>query len=553
MKRKIALLSNITISILEQKLRKKYEVYLPAGYDTWISEVLNKDSGYHQFSADLVFFFFDCKEARRNWETVETGIEQLEVWLHTMEKAMENSEESTFFISNLDIPVDTISPLDKPVVEKQWEYHWQRAVERLTEKYGHCHLFDMKQLVEQMGRNQFYSFKMWYSGNIPYSLEAIKKIEEKIECYSKTVFSARKKVLAVDLDNTLWGGVIGEEQWDGIELSEHKAGARFYDLQCRIKELKESGILLAIVSKNNEADVRAVWENPAGMVLKENDFVCKKINWKDKAENLLEIAEELNLGLDSFVFLDDNPVERELVRQRLPEVTVLDFPEDTAKLEQTILDAAKRYFSVFRLTGEDAKKTEVYQQEQKRHQLKQTACSFEEYIKTLNIWVNIEELKKEKLERAVQLCQKTNQFNVTTKRYTQAEMLGFMQEEATKVLVISAGDCYGEQGLVAVVILKEKKTEVYVDTFLMSCRVMGRYLEEIIMDEIVCAYKEKGFRKITALYEKTTKNKPVECFYEQQGFCLVSGSADKKQYELILAEDQRKRNKKELYENVIWQ
>jgi FkbH-like protein len=332
------------------------------------------------------------------------------------------------------------------------------------------------------------------------------------------VLSRTKKLLVVDLDNTLWGGVIGEEGIDGIQLGEDGVGKCYRDFQRAIAGLKRQGVLLAINSKNNLQDVQDAFERHPMMVLALDDFICKRINWSNKATNMAEIAAELNLGLDSFVFIDDNAVERQLVKENLPEVNVPDFPERPVQLRRWFVDSVVySHFPRYRLTAEDQRKTEQYQANVGRQKL-QESLDLQGFVEGLGITVRFYTDTLEHVDRATQLTQKTNQFNTTTRRYSPAQMRSFMESSSKGVVLLEYEDKFGKEGIVGLSLLDLDKGEV--DSFLLSCRIIGRGVESRFLDEIERQMRETGHRAVTARFISTAKNQPASTLFEDHGYEL---------------------------------
>jgi len=510
-----------------------YEIYIPAGYDTWQLELINADSTFNTERFDSAFVFLYCKDVKKGWRNYSDSRAMLNGWREALAAAVARKPETQFFIANLDIASDKIQQVKSHLREQSWEHTWQFMINSLVRKFPNVYLFNMKSIVEEHGRASFYSDKMWYAGGMPYSLIGIKAIVSEIESLLGT--PKRKKLLVVDLDNTLWGGVAGEDGLEGIELSPHKEGARFYDLQLRLAEIARTGALLAIASKNNEDEAYAVIDNHPHMVLRRKDFVATRINWGSKTDSVREIAQELNIGLDSVVFLDDDPLEREIIRNELPEVAVVDFPEDTALLEKTALDIYRRYFRVLRVTKEDKKKAVMYRHEAARRNVQAVAATPEDYIRALEMTVDIHRMTEHELDRVVQLCNKTNQFNLTTKRYSLSEIVMLAAGPGNMILTIHNRDKFGDNGLVGVMIIKENDSISYIDSFLMSCRVMARTIEDQVVAAVVEHYKARGFKRIEASFIPTGKNKPVERLYDRLGFEVAARSCERTEYVLELS------------------
>lgn len=525
MKKKIALLSNVTVDMLARKLKKTYEVYIPAGFDSWGQEIFNDYSPV--FESDAILVLLDGTEARQ-WKDREEAFARFELWSALVDALCKKEQTIPIFISTVDVKENRIKSVSERIYKYEWELKWYETIQEIAERQKNVFVFDVVQAISDVGRDNFYSEKMWYMGSMPYSKTGLQILQEEILQLLESAFGQRRKIVVLDMDNTLWGGVIGEDGADGILLSEHKDGEWYYNLQRQLLEMKKRGALLAVASKNNEADVEPVWGKSA-MLLKKEDFVSLKINWQHKAINLEEMKEELNLSESSFVFLDDNPMERESMKQQCPEVLVLDFPEDELTLDKTAEKFYKAAFRQLRTTSEDTDKTKMYQEETKRKKEKSESLNLDDYLNKLEICVDIHRMRPEEAERVTQLCNKTNQFNVTTKRYSNTEICHMDGD----IFVVYAEDKYGKQGLVSVIIIKQNTEGLLIDTFLMSCRVMGRKLEYVIMREIAKHYHLEA-DKMIGKYIPTEKNKPVEFLYDGLGFRLIAEENGEKTYELQL-------------------
>lgn len=548
-KKKIAILSNVTVDLVKQKLKREYEVYTPEGFDTWVQEVINPESGLYAGVQDAVVVLLDGTEAR-GWKSVEEAEEKLLLWKQAVLALVSKEKSIPLFISTVDIRENRIKAFSERKYALTLENEWYQYIQELSEKEQNVYVFDLADAIREVGRSQFYSDKMWYMSNMPYSREGLNTVVAELKKVFNSVFSARKKLIALDLDNTLWGGVIGEDGVEGIELSDHKEGQRFYDFQRQLLEMQRRGVLLAINSKNNLEDAeKAISEHP-NMLLRHEQFVAEKINWENKASNLKAMSEELNLTEGSFLFVDDNPIEREVVKGECSDIIVPEFPEDTTTLLAFAENLYFDYCRPLRVLSEDLQKTRMYQVEAKRKQELGTSLNLDDYIAKLEICVDIHRMRPEELERVTQLCNKTNQFNVTTKRYTKAQIQELADAQENAVYVVYAKDKYGESGLISVIILISEDKEIAIDTFLMSCRVMGRKLENVILNEISGFFKEK-YHKMKAVYVPTAKNAPVRELYERLGFELVSESEEKKLYEKNLS-DYTKQSF-EIYQEILFE
>lgn len=529
---RIAILSNVNMDITIKDLSNKYEVFKADGYGGWIQNLVNND--LYSYNPNAIFVILDGEEFFGNINTLKEAENEVEVYSNYIQDAVKDNPNISFFISNFDIPCKRISVLKSNRNEMIFENCWYEKLRTLNDKYNNIYIFDIKNLINNIGRKNFYSDKLWYLGGIKYTLDSQKIIEDEIIKCINALKGYRKKCLILDLDNTLWGGVVGEVGAKNISISDFNEGARYKDFQRRIKELKDTGVILAIASKNNLSDVKDVFYHNSDMVLKEEDFAAIKINWKSKVQNIREISDELNIGLDSFVFIDDNPVEREQVSSFLPEACVPDFPKDTSKLEQFAIGLYSKYFFKLKILNEDLNKTQMYKQNKKRIQLKRSSKSLEEFLKQLNTVIKLWKAKYEDIPRISQLTQKTNQFNLTTKRYTESDIENLMSDNSYDIYVASVQDKFGDNGKVLVIILKINGKNAYVDTFLMSCRVMERNIEFEVMRLIENMLANKGCNMIFSCYNATKKNKPVEGFYEKSGYILTETDDSTKKYKKML-------------------
>lgn len=548
-KKKIALLSNVTVDLIGAKLRKEYDLYIPEGYDTWIQEVINTSSDLYQDKIDAVILLIDGTEAR-DWDGVADASDKIALWKQAVSALVDNTSSVPIFISTIDVRENRIKAYSERKYAYDIENDWYQFIQSLSENKKNVFVFDLKDTITDIGRNAFYSDKMYYLSSMPYSREGLGAVVEDIKRMLDSVFSARKKIIVLDLDNTLWGGVIGEDGIEGIELSNHKEGERFYDFQRQILEMKNRGVVLAVNSKNNTDEALNAMEKHPNMLLRPDDFVSLKINWNDKASNIKEISSELNLTEGSFIFIDDNPIERSIVSGECPDVTVPDFPQDTTTLRSFAEEVYFRYCRPLRLLDEDLKKTQMYKNEAKRKQELSNSLDLDEYISKLEICVDIHKMRPEEQERVVQLCNKTNQFNVTTKRYTASDIKRMSDDDGADIYVVYSKDKYGDNGLISVLIVKYHNDHAEIDTFLMSCRVMGRKLENIIMNELIKSFPEH-IEKIIASYIPTAKNAPVKDLFDRLGFKPVSENEGSKNYELF--SDDFEKCDESIYKEIIFE
>ena len=342
----------------------------------------------------------------------------------------------------------------------------------------------------------------------------------------------RKKCIVLDLDNTLWGGVLGEDGVNGIKIGGDYPGKAYLYFQEALLALLKNGIILTICSKNNEADVIEAWENNPFVILKKEHFSAYRINWNNKADNIRELALELNIGLDSMVFVDDNPTERALVKQMIPEVSVPEFPTQPYELPLFFKQLVDDYFRVYRITEEDKKKTEQYKANAHREQAKASFANFTSYLESLEIRMIIEPANEHNIPRIAQMTQKTNQFNLTTHRYNEADIYHFLKE-GWRIWCLSVSDKFGDNGITGCIMIKGNE----IDTLLLSCRILGKGIEVAFIKTIMRYFRNQWGGYLNASYIPTKKNSQVEDFFDKCGFTILSQDPDGTKHYIISLEE----------------
>lgn len=381
-------------------------------------------------------------------------------------------------------------------------------------------LIDLDALQTALGRSTFADPKLYYVAKMPISLAALPAAAKLVVDVVRSLQGAVKKCLVLDLDNTLWGGVIGDDGLSGIQIGELGTGHAFSDFQKWLKELKNRGILLTVCSKNNEDTAKEPFEKHPEMVLQLEDFSMFVANWEDKARNIRTIQQALNIGMDSMVFLDDNPFERELVRTMIPEITVPELPEDPALYLQYLrgLDL----FETASYSREDAGRTEQYREKAQRAAFEAAFQSYDDYLEALQMRASAAAFDPFHYPRIAQLTQRSNQFNLRTVRYTEAEIEALAQDDSRIGLYFTLKDKFGDHGLISVVVLeKQPEDTLFISEWLMSCRVLKRGMEEFIVDKILSVAAQQGFRRVVGEYIPTPKNAMVKDLYEQLGFARL--------------------------------
>ena len=472
---RLAILSNVTVEILAGMLKKEHDVWIPPGFGAWMETALKPPAEMVGFAPEAVVLLLDSSHMAFDAGDV---------------RAAKSALEGAFPFATVLVP-------------------------------------DLEDLADECGG--FFDERMWKLASMPWSLKGLRAIQGEIGRLLLLARGGRKKVLALDFDNTLWAGVIGEDGIDGIRP--------YREFQEGLRGLRENGVLLVGLSKNNAADVEPVW-NDSRMALGRDDFVALRIDWNGKAENLSDVAKELNIGCDSLVFVDDNPSERERMKALRPEVAVPDFPADEGGADEGgrvkfLRRITRLYFPEMRLTEEDRRKTALYREEAERKEFA-VGLSVDEYLKGLEIWTDIHPVRADEITRVAQLSQKTNQFNVLTNRYSVDEVARFASDSGRLLVAVRSGDRFGEQGLVAFVQATIDGERAEIVDWVMSCRAMNRGLEFTVEEQVERMLSARGVTSVAASWRKTPKNAPVANLFEAFGFALCESDADFKRYALRL-------------------
>ena len=384
-----------------------------------------------------------------------------------------------------------------------------RLAERLSAVPG-VYLMNAQRWLDTVGQGA-HSAKGWYLGKVPFGAEVFAEAARDVKAALRGISGQARKLLVLDLDDTLWGGIVGDAGWEGLRLGGHDGiGEAFVDFQRAIKALARRGVILAIVSKNEESVALDAIDKHPEMVLKRQDFVGWRINWQDKARNIVELASELRIGLQSVVFIDDNPVERARVREALPEVLVPEWPAD--KILYPSAFGALRCFDTAAFSSEDAARTQLYADEKKRETLRAEVSDVGAFLKSLQIRVKLERLGTSNLARTTQLLNKTNQMNLSTRRLTSEELTAWTSHPGRALWTVTVADKFGDAGLTGIVSLEKSGEGARLVDFILSCRVMGRKIENTMLHVAVEHARSLGLRSLEAQFLPTAKNKPCREF-----------------------------------------
>lgn len=538
---RIALLSSFTLNGLAETIQvkcaqKKIQcITYVGGYNQYNQEILNPQSNLYKFNPDLTFLLIDTRALLKELFHHPHSISPDERKSLVNEKTNEILEIANKFssiamskliVANFSIP--TFSSYG--IFENKTDFGFHRMLNEINNKLADelsksdsVYVYDFDKFVTKFGEKNVFDYKQFFFGDMKISLDYVPHLASDLMSYVIGHLGMSKKCIVLDLDNTLWGGIIGEDGFNGIKLGPDPPGNAFVEFQKTLLSLHQRGIILAINSKNNYDDaIKVIREHPY-MQLKEDNFAAIRINWNDKVSNLREIADEINIGLDSLVFFDDDPVNREYVRISLPQVETVELPQDPSEFANVLKHLNE--FSVLKITQEDQQRGKMYAEQRKRTDLGKSSSNLQDFLKQLDLRVSIKNANDFTIPRISQLTLKTNQFNLTTKRYQESDIKKFSQDPNYLVGCAQVEDKFGDNGITgAFIVDKKNPKEWYLDTFLLSCRVMGREVEKGILNYIINKAKESGAQQIRANFIPTQKNKPIEDFLPNCGFKKESDS-----------------------------
>lgn len=548
LEKKIAILGGSTtndIKLILELFLLNYDIkpsFYESEYNQYFQEAMFENKELDEFEPDIIFIHTSNRNIT-NYPTILNTSEEIDNLLY---------QEYQKFVG---IWENLSKKYNCPIIQNNFEYPFYRLlgnkdatdihgktnfITRLNlefSKYADSHnnffINDINYQSSLYGLEKWSDQFYWHMYKYALAVPAIPLLAFNVANIIKSIYGKNKKGLVLDLDNTLWGGIVGDDGVDNIKIGKDTSeGQVYYEFQNYIKELKQMGIILNINSKNDYENAISGLEHPDG-VLKKDDFVVIKANWLPKSKNMLEIANELNLGVDSLVFVDDNPAERAIINQHIPSVKT---PE--MKSPETYINTIDRagFFEVTNLSKDDLKKTQMYRDNMERNRIMASFTNYDDYLKSLEMHAKIESFIPLYMARIAQLTNKSNQFNLTTKRYTQAEIEEVSNDDKYLTLYGKLEDIFGDNGVISVVIGHINKTILDIDLWIMSCRVLKRDVEKAMLDVLVKRALEKGIKEIHGYYYPTAKNGMVKDFYELQGFTKIKED-DKGNTEWILKID----------------
>jgi len=517
-------------------------------FNQYTQEVLRPDPDLVAFDPQLVLLAVSLRdiapEAHDSLDTLDrdaklTLIAQIVGELVAWAEAAKKATGATLLITNFprrSYPRLGIADLKAEMGEVEFHTRLNLALLEAFKEDLRAHVLDIERITSRIGKERSFNARTYYLARMPWDTTLLTHLAQEMHRYVHALLCLTKKCLVLDLDNTLWGGILGEEGPESIAIGPGTPhGEAFWDFQLRLAILKRRGVLLAIASKNNLSDVEEAFAR-CPMPLALGDFAAVEINWQGKHKSIERIAKTLNIGLDSMVFVDDNPVECELIKQLLPQVTVLPLPPSPSEYPELISQLMA--FETIRITEEDRVKARQYLENNKRSSRLAEAGSLEDWLQSLGTVVRLRHATSIEVPRIHQLFVKTNQFNVTTKRYTVAEVEHFLADDRFDLLLVDVGDRFGELGIVGLVLVDRDSTTPLIDSFILSCRAMGREIETAVVNHLKEVYllagEDAGLR---ACFVPTKKNLPVADLFEREGFAIAA-SLDTGEKRYLLAREQ---------------
>ena len=503
------------------------------GFGQYVQEVLGENTGLAAFAPDLVLLALSLRLLRPEAWTSFAAMSPAErrdlkedVAAHVESWALAALERTpaTLLVANFPVPAQpAFGVADLNTEYGETEFFLDLNLDLLRRFKGHprVQIFDLDRLASRFGKDRVLDRRMYYLAKMEWSPAFLGCVAAELVRHARAARAQARKCLVLDLDNTLWGGVVGEEGPAGVKIGPgDPEGEAFLDFHHRLKALQAQGVLLAVCSKNNPEDVAELFDSRPEIPLRITDFAAVEISWEPKHEGLKKIAAALNIGTDSLVFMDDNPAEISLIQQMLPEVKAVLLPPDPAEYV-AVIDRLTD-FERTAVLEEDSRKTAQYRENREREALRTASGELGTYLASLRTELAITRAKRDDLPRIHQLFTKTNQFNLTTQRYTPSEVERFIASPICELWVVRGRDRFGDLGAIGVVLLRRDGRVVYIDSFLMSCRAMGRGIETAIMNHVKHRLlDEPGHLELRGRYLPTAKNKPAETFYDDQGFRLL--------------------------------
>ena len=501
------------------------EIYI-APFNSWTREMLDPNSGLRKFEPELVFMQVSIDDLAPRLAEYVPADELEGIGNAAIERLVDAARHFSGWAPTVPLVVHSFhSAFSGPfgILESRAAFSRSLWLDKINAQLAAAlkalpssYFLDVAAVATSRGAALNDNSKLRHMAAMRLAPQCLAAIADEYAKYAAAYKRLTRKCVVVDLDNTLWGGVVGEDGKHGIRLGHTSPGSEFVEFQHFLRSLTARGILLAVCSKNNEADALEVIRDHESMVLRESDFSAMRINWKSKPENIASIAAELNIGVDSLVFVDDDPGERERMRQLLPDVLTVELPKDPT-LYRSVLEALPQLQSL-EITDEDRTRLKTYQTARLRKETRVKAATLDEYLRSLEITVDIMPCRDEHVARVAQLFARTNQVNTTTRRYGTKDIVGFASDSNSFLRVLFSRDRFGDHGLVAVALARKESKHWTIDSFLMSCRVIGYGIETTMLAHIADAAQAAGANALVGEFIPTGKNAPAVDIYMRHGF-----------------------------------
>lgn len=551
---KVALISTFSIEFIHDSLIAfgfinglRIEIYQP-GFGLINQEILDPNSGLYAFAPDVSILaiegedwlpeiYTDFMDAETFTGRFGVVVARFRQQIDSLVRAFRSTSTTPLLVHNLAPPRlrrAGIADLRLPNSQAKLVADLNRTLGEASSEVVDVHIVDYAGLVSHFGAQHWYDSRMRLYAKAPIANGMLGHLSQEYMRYFRAFRGLAKKCLVIDLDNTLWGGVVGEDGVEGIQLGANYPGSAFVEFQRVILDLYRRGIILAIASKNNPADVDAVFRNHPFMLLRKENFAEIEIHWEPKSDSLKRIAKRLNIGLAHLVFVDDNPAECEQVRRELPMVTVILLPCQPELSAETL--SAEGLFDTLGLSDEDSRRGQLYQQRAQAEAMLTGSSDIEDYYRDLAMTLSIAPVDQTSLARAAQLTQKTNQFNLTTIRYSEAELAKRIADPDWLAITVGVRDRFGDNGIVGVMMARAAGDSLDIDTFLLSCRVIGRTVESAMLAHLCDVAQARGLKKLFGRVVPTDKNVPIRDLFDKHGFSrLTEGDDAATSWELDLA------------------
>lgn len=507
-------------------------------YDNYTAEMTDESSALHEFGPSVLCMLPSPRLASPSGsmldarEDLEAEARRLVDHLHGLCAAAHDRSQCEVVLANFPLPGrHDLGTFRGRTLGSDWSFRKFVNLELGLGAPAYLHICDLEFLTNRRGAVNTEDERAWFESKQPGSPDLLVDLARELANIVVALRQPPKKVLVLDLDNTLWGGVIGDDGLEGIEIGDTSPrGEAYKAFQHYVKSLKERGVLLAVCSKNDHDKAVEPFEKHPEMVLRMADFSSFFANWDPKADNIRRMAAELNLGLDSFVFVDDNAAEVDIVRQFAPEVVSIHLGPDPSRYGAILRDC--RQFEPLNVTADDAKRTEQYHSEQERKGLLASAVDMDAYLESLEMKALVNDFDGLDVPRLAQLINKSNQFNLTTRRRTEAEVTALMEDSDHTCFSVRLSDRFGDHGLIAIAIAHIEGTRMMIDTWLMSCRVLKRQVEDEVLNELVARAAAHGCTELIGVYLPTAKNGMVKEHYPNLGFEPLNVSEERAEYVL---------------------